>query len=180
MSQQKSSEREFCLCGCGQSVNPGKKYILGHNKKGDQSAPAKSGRFQPGQSGNPKGSPTGSRSKIALNCEQLLEESAGQLTRQLIETALNGNQLALKLCIERIVPIRKSSPISLPGLPKIDSIESATKATGYILDSVVDGTIDPLAGEMLSKITDRYVHALQVVDLEKRLQEMSDRLAVVR
>lgn len=62
------------------------------------------GRFKPGQSGNPKGRPVGSRHKATLAAQELLDGEAQAITRKAIEKALEGDGIALRLCLERIVP----------------------------------------------------------------------------
>jgi hypothetical protein len=63
--------------------------------------------FKKGQSGNPSGRPPGSRNKSTLAAEALLDGEAETLTRKAIEEAKAGNMIALRLCLERIVPPRK-------------------------------------------------------------------------
>jgi|SRR3954449_9688629 hypothetical protein len=57
--------------------------------------PAKTGqqqdtRFRPGQSGNPRGRPQGSRHKTTLAIDALLDGDAEKLTRKAIEMAMAG------------------------------------------------------------------------------------------
>ena len=75
------------------------------------------GRFRPGQSGNPSGKPKGARNRLTLACEALLEGEGEALTRKAIELALDGDTVALRLCLDRICPPAKERPISieLPG-----------------------------------------------------------------
>ena len=60
--------------------------------------------FQPGQSGNPKGRPRGSRNRATLLAQELLGDEGETIMRKAIELAKKGDKLALKLCLERIVP----------------------------------------------------------------------------
>jgi hypothetical protein len=64
--------------------------------------------FQKGRSGNPAGRQRGCRNRATLAAEVLLEGEAEALTRRAIELALEGDTTALKLCLERIVPQRRS------------------------------------------------------------------------
>ena len=66
------------------------------------SEPKQRGGFQPGQSGNPAGKPKGARNKTTLAVEALLDGEAEALTRKAIERALEGDSVALRLCLERI------------------------------------------------------------------------------
>ena len=72
------------------------------------------GKFQKGQSGNPAGRKSGSRHKASLAVEALLDDEAEKLSRKAIEMALDGNAVALRLCLERIAPPRRGRrPVNL-------------------------------------------------------------------
>ena len=58
-----------------------------------------SGQFSKGTSGNPSGRPAGSRNHATLLMESLLEGEAEQLTRKLLELALGGDLIAIRLCL---------------------------------------------------------------------------------
>jgi hypothetical protein len=60
------------------------------------------GRFQKGTSGNPRGRPMGSRNAATIACEALLEGQAEALTQKAIQMALDGDTVALRLCLDRI------------------------------------------------------------------------------
>jgi len=66
-------------------------------------------KFQPGQSGNPTGRPKGARHKTTLAIESLLDGEAEALTRKVIEKAKEGDLAALKLCLDRLLPMRKGT-----------------------------------------------------------------------
>ena len=75
---------------------------------------ANRGQFKPGQSGNSKGKPKGARHKTTLAVSELLDGEAEVLTRKAIELAMDGDTVALRLCLERIAPRRTDSPVSFP------------------------------------------------------------------
>ncbi len=67
--------------------------------------------FQPGQSGNPAGGRRGSRNKATLAAATLLDGEALGLTRRAVEAALAGDMLAMKLCLERVLPRCHERPV---------------------------------------------------------------------
>jgi hypothetical protein len=96
--------------------------------------------FKRGQSGNPNGRPKGARNRATLASESLLDGEADALTRKAIELALAGDTMALRLCLERVLPPRKDRPISL-AVPPITSPEDAAMASNAVLTAVAAGHI---------------------------------------
>ena len=68
-------------------------------------------RGRPFQAGNP-GRPKGARNKASLAAEALLDGEAETLARKAVEMALAGDTTAMRLCLERIMPIRRDRPVS--------------------------------------------------------------------
>jgi Family of unknown function (DUF5681) len=56
--------------------------------------------FSKGQSGNPAGKPPGARHRASMAAEALLDGEVQALTRKAIERALEGDGVALRLCLE--------------------------------------------------------------------------------
>lgn len=108
--------------------------------------------FTKGQSGNPAGKPKGVKNRSTLAAEALLDGEAEQLTRKAIELALSGDTMALKLCLERILPPRKDRTVifSLPGLENADRGASIAA----ILEAVSQGRITPGEAETVVKLLD--------------------------
>ena len=64
------------------------------------------GRFPIGVSGNPSGRTKGRKNRATYMAEALLEGECRALVRKAIELALGGDLVALKLCLERLLPRR--------------------------------------------------------------------------
>jgi hypothetical protein len=96
--------------------------------------------FRPGQSGNPRGKPKGVRNRATLAAEALLDGEAEALTRKAVEMALAGDVMALRLCLERLVPPRKERPLSF-ALPPLASVEDTAKAIGGVLAALAQGLV---------------------------------------
>jgi Family of unknown function (DUF5681) len=132
------------------------------------------GRWEKGQSGNPRGKPRGARNRATLLAEALLDGEAEALTRKAIEKALEGDGMALRLCLERVLPARKERPIFF-SMPAIASAGDAAKAMGALLAAVAAGNVTPSEAGEVSKIVDAYVEALQVSEFEQRLKALEER-----
>jgi hypothetical protein len=81
-------------------------------------------RGRPFQKGNP-GRPRGSCNKATLAARQLLEGRAKAITKKCIELALQGDLIAIKLCLERLVPVVRAELVELEArLAKLESMNS--------------------------------------------------------
>src|SRR5262249_1134560 len=127
--------------------------------------------FRKGQSGNLAGRPPGSRNQATLAAEILLEGEAEALTRQAIELALEGDRTALKLCLERTLP-RRRSPASVRAQPPIDRAEDLGKAIGTVLQEAASGRIFLDEAAALIGMMESQRKAIETIDLEKRLQAL--------
>ena len=124
------------------------------------------GTFAPG---NTLGGRTpGSRNKTTVAVEALLEGEHEALTRAAIDKALDGDTTALRLCLDRIAPPRKDSPVTFE-LPAIRSVEDAVAASSAILSAVAAGEVTPdEAGRVMSLLT-AHKQLVETCDLESRL-----------
>lgn len=130
----------------------------------DNTGPKQRGEpFQRGQSGNPNGRPKGSRNKATLAVEALLEGQHEALTQAAINKALDGDGTALKLCLDRIAPIRKGRPVPLD-IPEITDARSLAEAGAVVGNALA-------AGELSS---DEAAGVLSTLDGIKRLYETSE------
>jgi len=125
-------------------------------------------KFKTGQSGNPGGRPKGSLNKATLATQALLDGEAEALTRKVVELAKSGNPVALRLCLERLLPPRRDRPINI-ALPKVEEVEDLPKAMGAILEAVAHGEITPGEGQTLTAILEGYRKGLETTDLEARV-----------
>lgn len=126
------------------------------------------GRFKPGQSGNPAGKPKGARHKTTLAIEAILDGDAEALTRKAVELALAGDMVALRLCLDRLAPVRRDRPVTFD-LPKIETVDDLPKATQAIMEAVAGGELTPSEAAELGKLVDAHAKAIEVTDLHRRL-----------
>ena len=134
------------------------------------------GGFQKGQSGNPAGRPAGSRNNATLACEALLEGQAEALTQKAVDMALAGDPVALRICLERICPVRKDRAVRFP-LPPITSARDAADIAAAVAEAVAAGHITPSEAAEIGKVIEIYVKAYQTAELNDRVacvKQMSD------
>ncbi|GGD50726.1 hypothetical protein [Aurantiacibacter arachoides] len=137
------------------------------------------GRFA---SGNKLGgNRAGSRHRVTRAIEALLEGQHEVLTAKAVELALDGDTTALRLCLDRLAPPKKDSPLSLD-LPLVRSAKDAVDASSMVLAAVSAGEITPdEAGRVMAllsahnEIIEAGDHETRIAELEKRLEEQRSR-----
>lgn len=130
------------------------------------------GRFQPGRSGNPAGRPLGSRNRGTIVARAILDGEATDLMRTLLERALCQNDgAALRLCVTRLLPPRRSEPVKFE-LPPLTSAAEAPGALAAIAQAVADGDLSAAEAGHLSALVDRFVRSLEAQEFERRLTEL--------
>src|ERR1700704_1454545 len=98
---------------------------------GHKSGQNQTGRFQKGMSGNPSGKPKGARARVTQLAEKLLEDDRDDIIRAVITAAKNGDPTAMRLCVERLVPLRKGRPVMFD-LPPVKTAADIAGAVGEL------------------------------------------------
>jgi len=137
------------------------------------------GRFQRGRSGNPAGKPKGARHRTTLAAEELLQGEASALTRKAVELALSGDSSALRLCLERVLPMRRGRPVRF-SLPALDTAGDLPKALGAVLAAVAEGSLTPDEAVSLAQIVEVRRRAIELVEIEARLAVLEQSQAGAR
>lgn len=129
------------------------------------------GRFLPGQSGNPRGKLPGTRNRASLAADALLDGEAEALTRTAIALAHEGDGNALRLCLERISPKRKSRPIDLP-MPDLCTLQDVDAAVGVVFQALAQGHIECDQSAALLGILAEKRKTLESLELDRRLRAL--------
>lgn len=136
----------------------------------DEPTQPRGGRFRPGNAGKPKGS----RHRATRAVEALLEGEAEGLARKAVELALDGDTVALKLCLERLAPPRKERPVEI-ALPALGSPKDALAASAALLGAVAAGEIAPGEAGAVGRLLELHLRAVETHDLEARLAALEAR-----
>ena len=129
------------------------------------------GRWRPGASGNPAGKPKGTRHRATLAAEALFDGEAEALSRKAIDLAKAGDVAALRMCLDRIVPVRKDRSVNFT-VPSLTSVADAVAASAAILTAVAEGDLTPMEAADLSKVVDGYTRAIETLDIAVRLARL--------
>jgi hypothetical protein len=120
--------------------------------------------FQPGNPGRPKGA----RHKVTRAIEELLEGEHEALARKAIEKALEGDIVALRLCLDRLAPPRKGAPISMT-LPPVRTAQEAVEASAALLAAVAAGEVTPEEAGSVMALLVGHKSVIETGDLERRI-----------
>jgi hypothetical protein len=131
--------------------------------------------FPKGKSGNPRGKPKGARHKTTLLAEKLMQDDAENIVNAVLTAARAGDMTAARIVLDRIAPARRDNPVAF-ALPKIKRPADAVAASAAILSAVADGRLTPGEALEVSKLIEGFVKALEVAELEQRLNELEERM----
>jgi hypothetical protein len=137
-------------------------------KQAVPSARAAGGKFAAGASGNPAGRPLGSRNRSSLLAHELLNADGELIVRKAIEMAKGGEPVALRLCIERIVP-RRSGVVEL-ALPSIRRAEDVAEACAAVISSAAAAEISLQEAREFMQLLESQRRAIETQDLAVRIE----------
>ena len=133
--------------------------------------PVRGRPFQKGRSGNPAGRRPGSRNKATLAAAKLLAGEAEGLTRKAVAAAFAGDPMALRLCIERLLPVCRERAVKF-ALPPIESPADIARCMKAVTAALADGEITPGEAGRIAAVVGTFVRAIETSDFEQRLQEL--------
>jgi len=144
------------------------------NKASNRAGRAADGRFLRGSRGNPNGRPLGSRNRASLLMEDLLDGRAKALTEKAIEKALAGDVFALRLCMERMMPVRRERSLTLQ-LPVPATAQDITAGFASVVEALAHGELTPSETSALAELLESARRALETTDLARRIEELESR-----
>jgi len=133
-------------------------------------------KFKPGQSGNPAGKQRGVRHKATQTMQVLLQGELEAITRKAVELALDGDTMALKLCLDRLAPPLK--PVATPITLDLPAQANLTETARALVGAAASGDVPPdVAAQLVSAVAS----AAKVEELEQirhRLEALEHALKV--
>jgi len=124
--------------------------------------------FMPGQSGNPAGRAVGSRNKKTLAAEAALFEHAQELVDDLVARAKRGEPGAMRLSMERILPVGRGRPLPIE-LPPVRSTKDAQVASGVIMDALKEGALSAREAVDLINVVGALTRLNGAIELIKKI-----------
>jgi hypothetical protein len=139
--------------------------------------------FHPGQSGNPAGRPPGARNKVNRAMEPVFQASGEAIIERLVEHAKAANPVALRLCVDRLVPLGKHRQVGFQ-LPPMEKSDDVRAAIATIHAALGDGDISSGEAADLLRVAEISARMLREADtvpngLAKQLARHEQALAQV-
>jgi hypothetical protein len=143
--------------------------IVGEKLTGGKQA----GQWAEGQSGNPAGRPRGSRNRLTKACADLLGDAAPDIMERLIKMAGKGHPVALKLCVERMLPARAARDrwVEL-AVPVVAQASDLVTAAAAVIERAAAGEITLSEAKEFMALIDSQRRAIETADLAVRIEAL--------
>lgn len=107
-------------------------------------------RGRPFEPGNP-GKPKGTRHRVTQAIDALLDGEAEMLTRKVVQMALSGDAVAMRLCLDRLCPPRRDRPVVFP-MPPVRTAAEVLAASAAVIEAVATGDLTPAEAAEIAKL----------------------------
>lgn len=134
-----------------------------------------SGRFAPGQSGNPAGRPKGTRHQALVALDAIGAEGAERVLRRVMAMADNGDLKACELILTRLWPPRRSRPVLLE-LPSMHTAADLIPALGALIAALGSGQISPEEANSVASVLEVHRKAIETIELDTRIAALEGRV----
>ena len=129
--------------------------------------------FAPGQSGNPRGRPPGARNRATLLLRNLLDGDGEAVVKRAIADAKRGKPIALRLCIERLIPPARSSVATIE-LPAVAKAADVAEAAREVIAAAARGELTLAEAREWMALLERQRVAIETQDLAVRLELLEE------
>jgi len=120
--------------------------------------------FRPGNPGRPKGA----RNRVTLAVEALLQGEHRKLTKKAVQMALEGDTVALRLCLDRIAPPRKDAPVRF-AMPEVKDADGVAAAGAAVIRALAAGDATPDEAARVMAVLQAQRQIIETADLERRI-----------
>jgi len=136
----------------------------------DKTAKQQRGRpFAKGESGNPKGRPLGSRHRVSVLVESLIEARAEDIANIALKNAIEGGDpVLLRALLDRLAPPRKERPVTV-NLPTLASPADGPKIAAALLERAASGELTPTEAQGLAALLEAFRKQTELASFEERL-----------
>lgn len=126
--------------------------------------------FAPGNPGRPKGA----RNRATRTLEALMDGSVQDVAKAVIAAAKGGDTSAARLVLERVMPARKDTPVTL-ALPDMKDAAGLLEAGNRVLDAMAGGDLTPAEADAVFALIERQRRIVETVEIERRLAALEEK-----
>ena len=101
-----------------------------------------------------------------------MEGEGEKLTRTCIHQALSGNMIAMRLCLDRVVPVR-GARLKLD-IPEIKAPADVVTAIAAIITAAASGKLSPDEAASLASVISAQHKAIELIDLARRVSALEE------
>jgi hypothetical protein len=125
-------------------------------------------RFEPGQSGNPKGRPPGTG--LSAKLRESIRDELPEVLEAIVKAAKDGDMAAARILMDRIVPTLK--PVDMP--LAIERQTGLAEQGRSVLDAVSAGHITPDQADRLLSVVGKQARVVEIDELVKRIEALEN------
>lgn len=125
-------------------------------------------RFEPGQSGNPKGRPPGTG--LSAKLRESIRDELPEVLEAIVKAAKDGDMAAARILMDRIVPTLK--PVDMP--LAIERQAGLAEQGRSVLDAVSSGHITPDQADRLISVVGKQARVVEIDELVKRIEALEN------
>lgn len=115
------------------------------------------------------------RCQVTLFAEKILEDDREDIVRAVIEAAKKGDPTAMRLCIERLIPVRKGRSITFK-LPPIKIAADIVAAFSELSRAMAAGELTTDEASSIAAVLEMQRKAIETSEVEQRLQKLEEGL----
>lgn len=123
--------------------------------------------FQPGNTEG-KGRPPGSRNQRTI-FQEALEIDGEKIIEVIKRRAMKSNSTAMRLCMERLLPLAKASNARFR-LPPVGTAAELTAAISAVTQAVAEGELSPQEGESVARVIESQRRNIEVAEFDARIR----------
>jgi hypothetical protein len=134
-------------------------------------------RGRPFEAGNTfgRGRPKGSHNRGKSEEQRILDEFGPHVVRKCMARAIEGDPTAMRLCMERVSPLRRDAPIKMD-LSSIRTARDVDRAAEMVTAGLRRGKFTASEGERMMNILESRLRMIEKVDFEQRLENLEQNL----
>jgi hypothetical protein len=97
-----------------------------------------------------------------------MQADAEEIIKSVVSAAKGGDATAMRLCVERLIPVRKGRPLEFP-LSRIKGAADVASALGEVSALMAEGTLSPDEASAIAGVLETHRRAIETCELETRV-----------